>query len=218
MQDVSDAICQGTLPWPDIPVLELAATVEHNDVQKPLEVANLPVNSNEDVHSVPAVYVPPFFTIAHVDVHDDVDNNVSQNREGSPASASKGANDSIPLDLAIVHMPSQDMQPPLPVIDPIVNALTDESQDIATSGHAIVITSPEKHSNARAQHDMELWERIKEDDRTTTEEASFTFVLMRKQKQNLKKQLLDGKLPVNTRSRGHRQPPHNEFLERLRYW
>jgi len=39
-------------------------------------------------------------------------------------------------------MSSQDMRPPLPVIDPIVNASTDESQDITTSGHAITITSP----------------------------------------------------------------------------
>jgi len=75
-----------------------------------------------------------------------MDDNVSQNREGSPISASKGANDSIPLDLAAVQMPSQDMRPPFPVIDPIVNALTDESQDNTTSSHAITITSLEKHS------------------------------------------------------------------------
>jgi hypothetical protein len=94
------------------------------------------------------------------------------------------------------------MRPPLPVIDPIVKASTDESQDITTSGHAIAITSPDKHSNARVQHDMDLWERIKEYDRKAAEEASFTPVLTRKHKQNLKKQLLDGKHPVNTRSRG----------------
>jgi len=146
LQDVSDAIPQGTLPRPDISVLELAATVEHDDVQKILEAATLTVTSNEKVHLVPTVPVPPFFTIEHVDVHDDVDNNVSQNREGSPISASKGANDSIPLDLAAVHMPSQDMWPPFPAIDPIMNASTDESQDITTSGHAIAITSPKKHS------------------------------------------------------------------------
>jgi len=116
--------------------------------------------------------------------------------------ASKGANDSIPLDLPTVHMRSQDIWPPLPVIDPIVNASTDESQDITTSGHAIAITSPEKHSNARVQHDMELRERVKEYDRKEAEEASFTPVLTRKQKQNLKKQLLDGKQPVNTHTRG----------------
>jgi len=85
-----------------------------------------------------------------------VDNNVSQDREGSSASVSKGANDTIPLDLAAVHMPCQEMRPPLPVTDPTVNASTEESQDITTSGHAIAITSPEKHSNARVQHDMEL--------------------------------------------------------------
>jgi len=146
LQDVSNAIPQGTLPRPDIPVLELAATVEHDDVQKSLEAATLTVTSNEKVHSVSTVSVPPFVTIEHVDVHDDVDDNVSQNREGSPISASKGANDSIPLDLAAVHMPSQDMRPPLPVIDPIANASTDESQDITTSDHAITITSLEKHS------------------------------------------------------------------------
>jgi hypothetical protein len=106
------------------------------------EAETLPLTSNEDVHSVPAISVPPFFTIEHVDVHDDVDNNVPQTREGSQTSASKGANDYIPLDLAVVHMPSQDMRPPLPVIDPIVNASTDESQDITTSGHAIAIMSP----------------------------------------------------------------------------
>jgi len=115
-------------------------------VQKSLEAATLTVTSNEKVHSVPTVYVPPFFTIEHVDVHDDMNDNVSQNREGSPISASKGANDSIPLDLAAVQMLSQDMRPPLPVIDPIVNASTDESQDNTTSGHAITITSLEKHS------------------------------------------------------------------------
>ena len=87
------------------------------------------------------------------------------------------------------------MRPPLPVIDPIVNALTEESQDITTSGHAIAITSLEKHSNTRVQHDMELWERIKEYDRKATEEASVTTVLTRKQKQNLKTQFLDGKQP-----------------------
>jgi len=193
LQDVSDAIPQGTLPQPDIPVLELAAIVEHDDVQKSLEASILPVTRNDDVHSVLTVSVPPIFTVEHVD--DDVDNNVSQDREGSSASVSKGSNDTIPLDLAAVHMPCQEMRPPLPVTDPTVNASTEESQDITTSGHAIAITSPEKHSNARVQHDMELWEHIKENDRKATEEASFTPVLMRKQKQNLKTQLLDGKQP-----------------------
>ena len=46
-------------------------------MQKSLEAATLPVTSNENVHSVPAVSLPTFFTIEHVDVHDDVDNNVS---------------------------------------------------------------------------------------------------------------------------------------------
>ena len=146
LQDVLDAIPQGTLPRPDIPVLELAAIVEHDDVQKSLEAATLTVTSNEKVHSVPIVSVPPFYTIQHIDVHDDMDDNVSQNRERSPISTSKGANDSIPFDLAAIQIPSQDMRPPLPVIDPIVNASTDESQDNTTSGHAITITSPEKHS------------------------------------------------------------------------
>ena len=134
LQDVSAVIPQGTLPRPDIPVLELAAT-QHDIMQKSLEATNLTVTSNEKVHSVPTVYVPPF---EHVDVHDVVDDIVSQNREGSPISASKGANE--PLDLAGVHMPSQDMRPPLPVNDPIVIASTDESQDITTSGHASLVS------------------------------------------------------------------------------
>jgi len=46
----------------------------------------------------------------------------------------------------------------LSVTDDIVNALT------ATSGHAIAIASPKKHSNTRVQRDMELWDRIKDYD------------------------------------------------------
>ena len=183
LQDVSDAIPQGNLPRSDIPVLELGVTVEHDDVQKSLEAATHPVTRNEDVHSVPEVSVPPIFTVEHVD--DDVDNYVSQDRERSSASMFKGANDTIPLDLAAVHMPCQEMRPPLPVIDPTVTASTEESEDISTSGHAIDITSLEKNSNARVWHDMELWERIKEYDRKAAEEASVTLVLTRKKKQNL---------------------------------
>ena len=89
LQDVSNADPQGNLPRPDVHVLELAATVEHDDVQTSIEAATHPVTRNDDVHSVSAVSVLPIFTIEHVD--DDVDNYVSQDRERSSASVLKGA-------------------------------------------------------------------------------------------------------------------------------
>jgi len=185
LQDVSDAIPQGTLPRPDIPVLELAATVQHDNMQKSLEAATLTVTSNEKVHSVPTVSVPPF---EHVDVHDDVDDTVSQNREGSPISASKGANE--PLDLAAVHMPSQDMRPPLPVNDPMVIA-SSEQQEV--------------HPSMNIQHGLDLWNRVREYDARSAAE-DFSPVLTRKQKQKIKLQRVLAKQSTNTRSRGGNLP------------
>ena len=46
-------------------------------MQKSLEATTLTVTSTEKVHSVPKVSIPPFFIIEHVDVHDDMDDNVS---------------------------------------------------------------------------------------------------------------------------------------------
>jgi hypothetical protein len=208
LQDISDAIPQGTFPRLDIPILELAGTVEHDDVQKSLEAATLPVTSNEDVHLVPTVFVPPFFTIDHVDVHDDVDNNVSPNREGIPISAPKGANDSIPLDLAAVHMPSQDMRPPS--VD--VSCVVAHESSAASFEHLIGRSvAPQdaicvQHVNLRLQHDLELWQRIKEYDKKAAEEPFFA-VLTKKQKQMMRKELLDGKPPYSTRSRGPSPTP-----------
>jgi hypothetical protein len=147
------------------------------------------------------------------------------------------------------------MRPPLPVIDPIVNDSTDESQDITTSGHIITITSPEKHSvehvdvhsvsshslvspviverslavsasmpttiqeeqvvaglqqqevhpNKNIQHGLDLWDRVREYDETSTAE-DFTSVLTRKQKQKIKVQQVLAKQPTKTRSRGGNHP------------
>lgn len=87
------------------------------------------------------------------------------------------------------------MQPPFS--DPVVAASLAEN---------VSETAPEKHINPRIQHDLDLWQRIKDYDKRRTEEVPFTHVLTRKQKQNLKKKLLDGKRLYHTRARGPSSP------------
>jgi hypothetical protein len=57
------------------------------------------------------------------------------------------------------------------------------------------------HSNARIQHDLDLWQKIKEYDRRAAE-TPFVPVLSKKQQQMLKKHKFDGKAPYKTRSTG----------------
>ena len=95
-------------------------------------------------------------------------------------------------------MSSQDMRPPLPVNDPIVIASMDESQDITTSGHAIVSASmpttkeqvavelqqQEVHPSKNIQHGLDLWNRVREyDERSAAED--FSPVLTRKDRKSV---------------------------------
>jgi hypothetical protein len=66
---------------------------------------------------------------------------------------------------------------------------------------------PVQHVNPRIQHDLELWQRIKEYDKKAAEESPFTAVLTKKQKQMTRKELLDGKPSYITRSRGSSPTP-----------
>jgi hypothetical protein len=100
---------------------------------------------------------------------------------------------------AAVAASSATIQPRLTDFDPVVAASLAINVSESTS-------VPEKHINPRIQHDLDLWQRIKDYDKRTAEEAPYTPVLTRKQKQNLKKQLLDGKQPYHTRARGPSSP------------
>jgi len=65
---------------------------------------------------------------------------------------------------------------------------------------------PVQHVNPRLQHDLELWQHIKEYDKKAAEEP-FIVVLTNKQKQMMRKELLDGKSLYSTRSRGPSPTP-----------
>jgi hypothetical protein len=112
----------------------------------------------------------------------------------------------------------------LPVIDPIAKKFNLTSPSVAAScvvAHESNVASvehligrsvapqdaiPVQHVNPRLQHDLELWQRIKEYDKKAEEEP-FTVVLTKKQKQMMRKELLDGKPPYSTRSRGPSPTP-----------
>jgi len=116
-----------------------------------------------------------FFSIEYSEDLDDEHNDIIVDEDDTSSAASKDENASVPLDVAAA------------TTDPIETTL-------------MVDPSPEKHSNARVQHDIELWNRIKEYDKRAAEVASFMPVLTRKQKQNLKKQLTDGQQPSQSSS------------------
>ena len=61
------------------------------------------------------------------------------------------------------------------------------------------------HSNPRIQHDLDLWQKIKEYDKSSSENP-FVPVLSKKQKQMLKELPFDGKAPYRTRSTGEASP------------
>ena len=70
LENVSDAIPQGRLPQPDLPVLEFATDVEHDDVHSlGLKKTHLD-NTNLNV-STYSVVVPVSNFVEHVDEHDD---------------------------------------------------------------------------------------------------------------------------------------------------
>ena len=100
---------------------------------------------------------------------------------------------------AVVATSSATMKPPLTDSDPIV--ATSLAENVSESTSVL-----EKHINPRIQHDLDLWKRIKDYDKRIAEEATYTPILTRKQKQNLKKQLLDGKQPYHTRAMGPSSP------------
>ena len=51
---------------------------------------------------------------------------------------------------------------------------------------------PVQHVNPRLQHDLELWQRIKEYDKNAAQEPPFTAVLTKKQKQMMRMNFLIG--------------------------
>ena len=62
------------------------------------------------------------------------------------------------------------------------------------------------HLNPRIQHDLDLWQKIKDYDQRAAENP-FEPVLSKKKKQMLKKHQFDGKAPYKTRSTGPTPPP-----------
>jgi len=62
------------------------------------------------------------------------------------------------------------------------------------------------HTNPRIQHDLDLWQKIKEYVQRSAENP-FVPVFSKKQKQMLKKHQFDGKAPYKTRSMGPTSPP-----------
>jgi hypothetical protein len=68
LQNVSDVIPPRVLPHSDIPVLELASKVAHDDVQIFEEDRNHQETRNVVVPKSLVVLVPPIYTIEHVDV------------------------------------------------------------------------------------------------------------------------------------------------------
>lgn len=84
LQDFSDVIPQGVLPHSNIPVLELASDVAHNDSQNFEEERILQETRTVDVPKDHVDFVPPVYTVKHVTVHEEVGGNVlSQVREVS---------------------------------------------------------------------------------------------------------------------------------------
>jgi len=65
--------------------------------------------------------------------------------------------------------------------------------------------SLEQHNNVNIQHDMELWQRIREYDQRSVEEP-FATVLTKKHKQKLKQQQVLGNPSYRTHSRGNSSP------------
>jgi len=184
-QAFTETIPQGYLPRPTIPVLELAA--EHDDVQFPSETAAIPVSINNEVPKISEVSL--IFSIEYGEDLDDENDDIIVDEEDTSSAACKDANASVPLDVAAVHLTS--------------HVIPSATEPIDTTLMVDPFLSPEKHNNARVQHDIELWNRIKEYDKRAAEEASFIPILTRKQKQNLKKQLTEGQQPCKTtRPRG----------------
>jgi len=87
----------------------------------------------------------------------------------------------------------------------VVIATIDES--LIDSSIASQVDPPVQHVNSRLQHDLDLWQRIKEYDKKPAKEPPFTVVLTKKQKQIMKTELLDGKPPYSTRSSGTSPTP-----------
>lgn len=106
LQDFSDAIPQGVLPHSNIPVLELASDVAHNDIQNFEEERILQETRIVDIPKDHVDFVPPVYTVEHVDVHEEVGGNVlSQVREVSSSTQTTAAQaDTMvsPQDLAAV--------------------------------------------------------------------------------------------------------------------
>jgi len=69
----------------------------------------------------------------------------------------------------------------------------------------------DKQIHPNIQHDMELWQRVREYDQCVAE-IPFTPVLSKKQKQKLKQAHVLGKPTYRTRSAGEASPLPNEYI------
>jgi hypothetical protein len=67
-------------------------------------------------------------------------------------------------------------------------------------GNMVLFVHENTHCSSRIQHDMELWRHIRDYDAKAAE-MSFSPVLSKKQKQQIKNQLQVGKPSYQTRSR-----------------
>jgi len=75
------------------------------------------------------------------------------------------------------------------------------SMTIPEAQEVVVLQQQHVHPSKNIQHDLDLWDRVREyDERSAAED--FTLVLTRKQKQKIKLQQVLAKQPPKTRVRG----------------
>jgi hypothetical protein len=204
-KEVTDNIPQGTLPK-QIPVLELVTLDEHNEEltidEEVLEVTVQPINRSPPVSKVGKAAE----NIENVENVDAQEETVFPVNDITPSFEEASATDLVDTAIEMAAEQTTNHQVTVsPPTDTVGSALATSSANLDTdvnlldsAPHDVV---PVQQFPTRLQHDLDLWQRIKEYDKKAAEDPSL-MVLSKKQQQIMRKELLDGKPPYSTRSRG----------------
>jgi len=183
VQDVTDEVPQRVLPTTE-PLLTLATT-ESQD-------AELSPEGNNTIPTVTSS-VAAGSPLEHVNVQEEpIDDGLVDTTSATADTLAAHITEGTYTDVDIVNRE----------VSPTAQFVNNDGAELEdTNSNRIVREEGMTHTNPRIQHDLDLWQKIKDYDKRSSE-TPFVPVLSKKHKQMLKKHQFDGKPPYKTRSTG----------------
>jgi len=155
LKNVTNSIPQGALPSPAILVLDLVTDKKHDDMHI-FEEERLDIEVSKGyVHSSPPVY-----NVEHIDMHEETFVSPVQ---VIPSAHQSTAEPGISALVDTVDAACASIQQPLTNWEPTVISTIDES--LVDNSITSQVDLPTQHFNSTLQHDLDLWQWIKEYDK-----------------------------------------------------